>query len=71
MVWLGRLAIKFIVTTSQIRFAKTFIQKVQNVRTVINWRKLYLRDVSPAFYAPGNRIIGCLDSLGWVIIRDV
>ena len=30
-----------------------------------------LRDILPKSYAPGDRIIGCLDSLVWVVIRCI
>ena len=30
-----------------------------------------LRDIPPTSYAPGDRIIGCLETLGWIVIRGV
>ena len=41
----------------------------------INCRKweevIDLRGIPPTSFAPGDRIIGCLDTLGWVIVRGV
>ena len=40
-----------------------------------NYRKLEkiidLHDISLTSYLPGDRIIGCLDSLGWVVVRCI
>ena len=30
-----------------------------------------LRSIPPWFYSPGQRIIGCLEELGWVVIRGI
>ena len=30
-----------------------------------------LRGILPTSYSPGDRIIGCLESLGWVVVRGI
>ena len=30
-----------------------------------------LRGIPPTLFAPGDRIIGCLDTLEWIVVRGV
>ena len=65
-VWMGwhvRLAIKFTVTTSQMNPECSNCRKLEGT--------IDLRDISQMSYAPGDMIIGCLDTLGWVVIRGI
>ena len=36
------------------------------------WEEIVdLRGIPPTSFAPGDRIIGCLDTLGWIVVRGV
>ena len=72
MVWPVRSAINFTVIKSQIRFAKTSTKNDPECLSCCKVEEtIDLHGVPPMSYSPGDRIVGYLDALGWVVIRGI